>query len=104
MKRAVANSLQKDTIVITNSSRDVAGAIRPLDATTEAGSAHAADLDGILQKLKLLEFGLFGLQQYGRNARLDVEDLGPFYRLTEEIASDVLALQQRLAPGVRSEP
>ena len=32
-------------------------------------------LEPILQKLKLLEFGLFGLQQYGRNAALDVEDL-----------------------------
>jgi hypothetical protein len=54
-------------------------------------------LEPILQKLKLLEFGLFGLQQYGRNAALDVEDLGPFYRLAEEIGGDVVALQQRLA-------
>jgi hypothetical protein len=53
-------------------------------------------LEPILQKLKLLEFGLFGLQQYGRNASLDVEDIGPFYRLAEEIGGDVLALQRRL--------
>jgi hypothetical protein len=53
-------------------------------------------LEPILQKLKLLEFGLFGLQQYGRNAPLDVEDIGPFYRLAEEIGGDVLALQRRL--------
>jgi hypothetical protein len=53
-------------------------------------------LEPILQKLKLLEFGLFGLQQYGRNASLDVEDISPFYRLAEEIGGDVLALQRRL--------
>lgn len=53
-------------------------------------------LEPILQKLKLLEFGLFGLQQFGRNASLDVEDIGPFYRLAEEIGGDVLALQRRL--------
>jgi hypothetical protein len=53
-------------------------------------------LEPIFQKLKLLEFGLFGLQQYGRNASLDVEDIGPFYRLAEEIGGDVLALQRRL--------
>lgn len=58
----------------------------------------AGDLDVVLQKLKLLEFGLFGLQQYARNAPLDVEDIGPFYRLAEEIQSDVLSLQARLAP------
>jgi hypothetical protein len=57
---------------------------------------HSPDLEAILQKLKLLEFGLFGLQHYGRNAPVDVEDLGPFYRLAEEISSDVLALQARL--------
>jgi hypothetical protein len=61
----------------------------------------ARDLDVILQKLKLLEFGLYGLQQYGRNAPLDVEDIGPFYRLAEEIQSDVLGLQERLAPPPR---
>jgi hypothetical protein len=53
-------------------------------------------LEPILQKLKLLEFGLFGLQQFGRNASLDVEDIGPFYRLAEEIGGDVLTLQRRL--------
>ena len=57
---------------------------------------HSPDLESILQKLKLLEFGLYGLQHYGRNAPVDVEDLGPFYRLAEEISSDVLALQARL--------
>jgi hypothetical protein len=62
-------------------------AISPLDSDT---------LEPILQKLKLLEFGLFGLQQYGRNASLDVEDIGPFYRLAEEIGGDLLALQRRL--------
>lgn len=60
--------------------------------------------DGILQKLKLLEFGLYGLQQYGRSVPLDVEDLGPFYRLAEEIQGDVLALQERLAPQPMTEP
>ena len=54
------------------------------------------DFDLILQKLKLLEYGLYGLQQSGRFAALDLEDLGPFYRLAEEVGSDVLALQQRL--------
>ena len=57
---------------------------------------HAPDLESILQKLKLLEFGLYGLQHIGRNVPVDVEDLGPFYRLAEEISSDVLALQARL--------
>ena len=65
--------------------------------TPAAISPLCADaLEPILQKLKLLEFGLFGLQQYGRNASLDVEDIGPFYRLAEEIGGDVLALQRRL--------
>ena len=59
-------------------------------------SLRSDALEPILQKLKLLEFGLFGLQQYGRNASLDVEDIGPFYRLAEEIGGDVLALQRRL--------
>jgi hypothetical protein len=60
--------------------------------------------DGILQKLKLLEFGLYGLQQYGRSVPLDVEDLGPFFRLAEEIQGDVLALQERLASRPMTEP
>jgi len=64
----------------------------------------ADDFDVILQKLKLLEFGLYGLQQYGRSATLDVEDLGPFFRLAEEIQGDVLALQERLGPQPMSEP
>lgn len=65
-------------------------------------AVNARDLDGILQKLKLLEFGLYGLQQYGQNAPFDPEDLGSFYRLAEEIQADVLTLQQRLAAS--SEP
>jgi hypothetical protein len=66
-------------------------------------SAGAVDLEPLLQKLKLLEFGLYGLQQYGRNANLDVEDIGPFYRLAEEIESDVLELQRKLAPADSAE-
>ena len=61
------------------------------------------DLDSILEKLKLLEFGLYGLQQYRRSAGMDDEDIGPFYRLAEEIGSDLLEFQRRLkasaAPG-----
>jgi hypothetical protein len=60
--------------------------------------ASLAGLDLAIQKLKLLEFGLYGLQQYGRNAPVDVEDLGPFYRLAEEIASDLHALRSRQRP------
>ncbi len=55
-----------------------------------------AEFAGVLEKLKLLQFGLFGLQQYGKNAPLDVEDLGPFFRLAEEIESDLLVLTRRL--------
>jgi hypothetical protein len=61
------------------------------------------DLDPILEKLKLLEFGLYGLQQYRRSAGMDDEDIGPFYRLAEEVGSDLLEFQRRLktsaAPG-----
>ncbi len=57
-----------------------------------------ADFDGVLEKLKLLEFGLFGLQQLGRRGAMDAEDIGPFTRLAEEIESDVLELQRRLLP------
>jgi hypothetical protein len=60
--------------------------------------ASLAGLELAIQKLKLLEFGLYGLQQYGRNAPVDVEDLGPFYRLAEEIASDLQALRARRRP------
>ena len=56
----------------------------------------AEDLDPILEKLKLLEYGLYGLQQYRRSSGLDDEDIGPFYRLAEEIGGDVLELQRRL--------
>jgi hypothetical protein len=68
------------------------------DTPSMSPSLLPENLDVVLQKLKLLEFGLFGLQQYGRNASLDVEDIGPFYRLAEEIQADVLALRERLVP------
>ncbi len=81
---------------------------RPERATSAQRSPHPGDgrplqptdFDSVLEKLKLLEFGLFGLQQLGRNAALDIEDIGPFTRLAEEIESDVLQLQRRLlSPG-----
>ena len=77
---------------------------RPARGAETPASVRDSDFDGILQKLKLLEFGLYGLQQYGRSAPLDVEDLGPFYRLAEEIQGDVLALQERVAPRPMIEP
>ena len=83
---------------------DDADAARSGRSAPASSSARADAFDAILQKLKLLEFGLYGLQQYGRSAPLDVEDLGPFYRLAEEIQGDVLALQERLAPPPRTEP
>jgi hypothetical protein len=67
-------------------------------------SLSSADLERLAQKLKLLEYGLYGLQQYGRNAPLDVEDIGPFCRLAEEIESDVLALIRRLTPFEAADP
>jgi hypothetical protein len=70
------------------------------DATArESGSPRSLapeDLDPILEKLKLLEFGLYGLQQYRRSSGMDDEDIGPFYRLAEEIGGDILELQRRL--------
>jgi hypothetical protein len=58
------------------------------------------DFDAIAEKLKLLEFGLYGLQASGRVAPLDADDLGPFVRLAEEIGSDIEALRARVAsPG-----
>jgi len=101
-RRGVAAS-RKDTSVSNRSTDDVDPA-GPGRAAQMLSSMRAGDLDLILQKLKLLEFGLYGLQQYGRNAPLDVEDIGPFYRLAEEIESDVLALQERLAPQPTIEP
>jgi hypothetical protein len=73
--------------------------------TSQAHGAplRADDLEGLVQKLKLLEFGRYGLQEYGRSAPLDVEDIGPFCRLAEEIESDVLALQQRMNPRARED-
>lgn len=68
-------------------------------AVRESGKPRplvAEDLDAILEKLKLLEFGLYGLQQYRRSSGMDDEDIGPFYRLAEEIGGDVLELQRRL--------
>ena len=79
------------------SSTDDNGPLGPVPAT-QSPPALDTRLDGILQKIKLLEFGLYGLQQYGRNAPLDVEDIGPFYRLAEEIESDVLAIREGLTP------
>ncbi len=80
--------------------------VRPGKLSSARSSPHQADgkrlqptdFDGVLEKLKLLQFGLFGLQQLGREAPLDVEDIGPFTRLAEEIESDLLLLQQRLLP------
>lgn len=89
---------------VSNLSTDEAEATRPGRGARVRSSMRADDFDVILQKLKLLEFGLYGLQQYGRSAPLDLEDLGPFYRLAEEIQGDVLALQERLAPPSMSEP
>jgi hypothetical protein len=67
-------------------------------------SPAADEFDGVLRKLKLLEFGLYGLQQLGRTAPVDAEDLGPFYRLAEEIGSDLAALKERLLPPDSPEP
>lgn len=89
---------------MSHRSTDDAGAAHPGRGAQLPSSMGADDFDVILQKLKLLEFGLYGLQQYGRSAPLDVEDLGPFFRLAEEIQGDVLALQERLAPPPMSEP
>ena len=83
---------------------DEADATCPRLAARVPASVRDDAFDGILQKLKLLEFGLYGLQQFGRSVPLDVEDLGPFYRLAEEIQGDVLALQERLAPRPMTEP
>ena len=89
---------------MSHRSTDDADAARPGRGAQMPSSMEVDDFDVILQKLKLLEFGLYGLQQYGRSAPLDVEDLGPFYRLAEEIQGDVLALQERLAPRPITEP
>ena len=77
----------------------------PSPHPASGGPLQPADFEGVLEKLKLLEFGLFGLQQLGRDAPLDVEDIGPFTRLAEEIESDLLLLQQRLlSPGTPTPP
>ncbi len=79
-------------------------AVRPGPGAGIPSSLVTDGFDGILQKLKLLEFGLYGLHQYGRTTPLDVEDLAPFYRLAEEIQADVLTLQARLAPPSEAHP
>ncbi len=71
---------------------------RPPAQSGRSGPLKSEDFDQVLEKLKLLEFGLFGLQQLGKSGALDGEDIGPFTRLAEEIESDVLDLQQRLLP------
>ena len=81
---------RKETGVTVSSRRE------PDPRAGQTVHAHAPCLEPILRKLKLLEFGLYGLQQYGRNAPVDIEDLGPFYRLAEEISGDLLAIQARL--------
>ncbi len=68
-------------------------------ASGSSQSLAPEDLDPILEKLKLLEFGLYGLQQYRRSSGMDDEDIGPFYRLAEEIGGDVLELKRRLKAG-----
>lgn len=94
---------RKDTSVSQRSSDD-ADAARPGPGAGKPSSMEPDGFDVIVQKLKLLEFGLYGLHQYGRSAPLDVEDLAPFYRLAEEIQADVLALQARLAPPSQTQP
>ncbi len=79
-----------------------AGERRPAQSA-RSGRLKSEDFDQVLEKLKLLEFGLFGLQQLGKSGALDAEDIGPFTRLAEEIESDVLELQQMLLPH-RSAP
>ncbi len=74
----------------------------PGAATSPPARIAAEDLDAIAHKLKLLEFGLYGLQESGRISPLDIEDLGPFVRLAEEIGSDVEALRGRLESGRRT--
>lgn len=69
-----------------------------------AGPEVGRALEAIQHKLKLLEFGLYGLQQLGRRASVDLEDLGPFYRLAEEIGTDLAALRERLCPPAPDEP
>jgi hypothetical protein len=69
----------------------------PTDPAVEAA------LEAILQKVKILEFGLYGLQQLGRRDSGAPEDLGPFYRLAEEIGTDIMALRTHVLPPVPDE-
>jgi hypothetical protein len=98
----VGRRLTEDAVNMTTPSSDEETGSRH-ESPPRAPSPGSVDLEPLLQKLKLLEFGLFGLQQYGRNAPLDVEDIGPFYRLAEEIESDVLELQRKLTPTESTE-
>lgn len=68
----------------------------PQPAAGERVRITPDDLDSLGEKLKLLEFGLYGLQESARLTPLDPDDLGPFVRLAEEIGSDVEALRARL--------
>lgn len=88
----------KGTLNVSTESVGAADGPRPAGSPSSLAPLHPDDFEAILQKLKLLEFSLYGLQQSGRGANPDVEDLGPFYRLAEEIESDVLELQRRLGP------
>jgi hypothetical protein len=100
LQRAVPDGVpsRKEVRVTENTPGAAVGLRNAPRGTIRAFAPEAADLEVILQKLKLLEHGLYGLQQYGRNAPLDVEDIGPFYRLAEEIGSDLTALRRRLEP------
>jgi hypothetical protein len=95
---------RKEARVIENAPADAADPRNRPCGTVRTSLPDAVDLEAVLQKLKLLEHGLFGLQQYGRNAPLDVEDIGPFYRLAEEIGSDLTALCRRLEPRPPADP
>lgn len=89
---------RKGTLNVSTESVGGADGPRPAGSPSSPAPLQPDDFEAILQKLKLLEFGLYGLQQTGRGATPDVEDLGPFFRLAEEIESDVLELQRRLGP------
>jgi hypothetical protein len=100
--RCVRRRSTEDAFSMTTPTSDEKSGSRH-ESPSRVPSPGAVDLEPLLQKLKLLGFGLYGLQQYGRNATLDVEDIGPFYRLAEEIESDVLELQRKLAPAESTE-
>ena len=66
-------------------------------AVTWGHRANAQDPESVQ---KVVELNKKALAAY---ANLDVEDIGPFYRLAEEIESDVLELQRKLAPADSAE-